>query len=63
MIFQSTALSNSPYKNVHVRDKKPLRLYNIKDDPHEKNDLSAVHPEIVEELRKKTAAWHPTGGN
>lgn len=49
------------YKNIHVWDKQPLRLYNLKDDPHEKNELSAAHPEVVEQLRKKIEAWHPVG--
>ena len=28
----------------------PWRLYNIKDDPAERHDMSENHPEIVEEL-------------
>jgi arylsulfatase A-like enzyme len=47
------------YRNVHLWDKQPLRLYNLKDDPHEKNELSSAHPEIVEKLRRKIEAWHP----
>ncbi len=47
------------YKNIHVWDKQATRLYNVKDDPHEKNELSDKHPEIVEKLRKKIEAWHP----
>ena len=49
------------YKNIHVWDKQPLRLYNLKDDPHEKNELSSAHPEVVEKLRTKIEAWHPAG--
>ncbi len=40
-------------------DQQPDRLYNLKDDPHEKDEMSATHPEIVEKLRKKIEAWHP----
>jgi len=29
------------------------RLYNLKDDPHEKKELAATHQEIVEKLQKK----------
>jgi arylsulfatase A-like enzyme len=47
------------YKNIHLWDKQPVRLYHLKDDPHEKNELSSAHPEIVEKLRKKIEAWHP----
>lgn len=46
------------YKNIHIWDKQATRLYNVKDDPHEKNELSKKHPEIVETLRKKIEAWH-----
>jgi arylsulfatase A-like enzyme len=49
------------FKNIHLWDKQPVRLYNLKDDPHEKNEISAAHPEIVEKLREKIEAWHPVG--
>jgi arylsulfatase A-like enzyme len=47
------------YKNIHLWDKQPTRLYHLKNDPHETKELSARHPEIVERLRKKIEAWHP----
>jgi arylsulfatase A-like enzyme len=47
------------YKQLHEWDKQPVRLYNLKDDPQEKNELSAAHPEIVENLRKRMDAWRP----
>lgn len=47
------------YKNVHIWDQQPARLYNVKIDPNEKNEVSVAHPEIVEKLRKKIEAWHP----
>lgn len=37
--------------NVNAEPKLPFELYNLKDDPGEKNDLAQVHPEIVEELK------------
>jgi arylsulfatase A-like enzyme len=46
------------YKKIHIWDKQATRLYNVKDDPHEKNELSKKHPEMVETLRKKIEAWH-----
>ncbi len=46
------------YKALHQWDTAPVRLYNLKVDPHEKNDLAAERPEIVERLKKKIAAWH-----
>lgn len=47
------------YHNLHVWDTEPVRLYNLKDDPKEENDLSYEHPEIAERLRKMIEAWHP----
>ncbi len=47
------------YHKLHVWDKAPVRLYNLKDDPHEKNELSAKHPEIVQRMSKAIQAWHP----
>lgn len=47
------------YRNVHNWDMAPVRLYRIKDDPHEEADLAARHPEVVERLRRKISDWHP----
>ncbi|MDG1894944.1 MAG: sulfatase-like hydrolase/transferase [Fuerstiella sp.] len=46
------------YRNVHVWDKAPVRLFNLRHDPHENNDLAAERPEVVERLRKAISAWH-----
>jgi arylsulfatase A-like enzyme len=46
------------YRNVHVWDKAPVRLFNLKNDPHEKNDLAGERPQIVERLKKAIEAWH-----
>lgn len=37
-------------------DERP-RLFNIFEDPHEKNDLSGSHPELVRELSASLDAW------
>ena len=46
------------YRNLHVWDKAPVRLYNLSKDPHEKNDLAKVNPEIVARMKKAIDAWH-----
>ena len=46
------------YKNVHAWDTAPVRLYNLKIDPHEKNDRAGANPDIVKRLRRKIEAWH-----
>ncbi len=47
------------YHKLHVWDTKPVKLYNVKDDPHEKNELSAEHPQVVQRMTKAIQAWHP----
>ena len=47
------------YHKLHVWDTLPVRLYNLKDDPHESNEISAGHPEIVQRMSKAIQAWHP----
>ena len=59
LMVRHNGTDTTNYKNLHDWDKLPTRLYNLQDDPQEKNELSATHPEIVEKLRKKIEAWHP----
>jgi arylsulfatase A-like enzyme len=49
------------YRNIHSWDTARTRLYDLKKDPYEKNDISAAHPEVVEQLNKKIKAWHSAG--
>lgn len=46
------------YRDVHSWDTEPVRLYRIKDDPHEQENLAQQHPEIVERLRQTIEDWH-----
>ena len=46
------------YRKVHVWDQAPVRLYNLRLDPHEEDDLAEKHPEVVERLRKAIENWH-----
>ncbi len=46
------------YRNVHVWDKAPVHLFNLKKDPHEKNDLAETHPQIVDRLKRAIKDWH-----
>jgi arylsulfatase A-like enzyme len=58
LLLRYPGSDTTEYKNVHVWDKQLVRLYNLKTDPHEKNEVSAGHPEIVEKLRNKIQNWH-----
>lgn len=62
LLIRHHGSDTTDYKNIHIWDKQPVRLYNLKDDPHEKTELSSAHPEIVEKLRKKIEMWHPVAG-
>jgi len=46
------------YPYLNRWDKAPVRLYNLKDDPQEKNDLASTRPELVERLSKQIENWH-----
>ncbi len=61
LLLRHHGSDTTEYKNIHIWDKQPVRLYNLRNDPHEKKEISAAHPEIVEKLRVKIEAWHPVG--
>jgi arylsulfatase A-like enzyme len=46
------------YRNVHVWDDAPVRLFNLHHDPHEKHDLAGERREIVERLKQAIEDWH-----
>ena len=50
------------YKNVHIWDTAPVRLFNLGDDPRGDIDLAASHPEVVERLRERIENWHRVSG-
>ena len=52
--LEGLALYRPPWKLV---DPDAPRLYHIYDDPFEKRDLAAEHPEMVAELVAATRAW------
>ena len=47
------------YKSTHPRTEKRPQLFNLLEDPHEKNNVAADHPEIVARLAERIAAWYP----
>jgi arylsulfatase A-like enzyme len=63
LIVRHQGKDTTRYRNVHLWDKAPVRLYQINEDPHEKNDLAARHPDVVERLRGKISAWHAVNRN
>ena len=59
LLLRYKGKDTTTYKLVHIWDTAVARLYNLRDDPHEKNDLASSYPELVEHLRKQIEAWHP----
>jgi arylsulfatase A-like enzyme len=45
------------YKNIHVWDTAPGRLYNIYNDPAEHSDVAAQNPETVARLKQEIRTW------
>jgi arylsulfatase A-like enzyme len=47
------------YASSHPRTERRPQLFDLLADPHENTNLAAQHPEVVERLAKKIAAWWP----
>ena len=45
------------YKNVHMWDTANARLFNMRSDPHETNDLADERPELVKRMKLTIADW------
>jgi len=61
LLLRQNGKDTTQYRNLHVWDKAPFRLYNLKEDPHELKDLARDHPKIAEQLKKKIEDWHKAG--
>ena len=59
LLLRYDGVDSTRYSRTHEWDTAPLRLYNLAEDPHEQNEVSAQHPEIAERLKGKIEAWHP----
>jgi arylsulfatase A-like enzyme len=62
LLVRYKGLDSSRWRNLHTWDTNQVRLYNVKDDPHERNELSADNPEVVARLKAAIAAWHKPEG-
>lgn len=62
LIVRFDGKDTTTYRNVHIWDEIPVRLYRVKDDPQEMKNLADERPEVVERLRKKISDWHEVKG-
>ena len=53
LILRYSGEDTTRYKNVHIWDTAPVRLFNVMDDPYANDDLASSHPEVVERLKKR----------
>ena len=58
LIVRYPGSDTTQYKVLHQWDTEPAHLFNLKDDPHERNDRASAHPKIVAQLKTKIEAWH-----
>jgi arylsulfatase A-like enzyme len=63
LLLRYSGNDTTSYRNVHAWDTAPIRLYNVKDDPHEEHDLADRHPKVVERIKKYIEAWHPVSAS
>jgi uncharacterized sulfatase len=47
------------YARVHPREERRPQLFDLIADPHEKQNLAANHPDIVDRLAQRIAEWYP----
>ncbi|MFP6611255.1 MAG: sulfatase [Pirellulales bacterium] len=47
------------YKSTHPRTERRPQLFDLTEDPHEKKNRAAEHPEIVAQLAEKIGDWYP----
>ena len=53
LLLRYPGLDTTHYSKVHSWDMAKVQLYNVRLDPHEKKELSKIHPEIVKRLEQK----------
>jgi arylsulfatase A-like enzyme len=58
LLVRHQGKDTTQYRALHQWDTAPVHLFNLKDDPHERNDLASAKPEIVQQLKKRIEAWH-----
>lgn len=57
LILRRHGKDTTKYKALHEWDKTPVRLYDVKVDPHETRDVSGEHPSEVDRLKHEILKW------
>lgn len=57
LIVRHHGKDTTQYRNLHIWDKVPVRLYDLEQDPHESTNLADKHPDAVARMRNKLDEW------
>ncbi|MBT5170616.1 MAG: sulfatase-like hydrolase/transferase [Opitutales bacterium] len=57
LLLRLSGVDTTNYKNVHIWDTKLVSLFDLKEDPHGKEDVADRHPEVVERLKRRIEDW------
>lgn len=57
LIVRRHGSDTTRYRALHTWDTAPVRLYDIKNDPHEKTDIADKHPDVVARMKRQIKAW------
>lgn len=57
LIVRHDGKDTTNFRNLHVWDTAPARLFRIREDPHEENDIADQHPEVVARLKVEIEKW------
>lgn len=56
-LVRDEGVDTTRYKFVHLWDKTQERLFDLLQDPEEKNNLVDEHPDVLQNLRKNLSNW------
>lgn len=56
-LVRDKGVDTTRYKFVHLWDKTQERLFDLLQDPEEKNNLVDEHPDVLHNLRKNLSSW------
>lgn len=55
------AVRQGDWKLIAARDGRPLALFDLANDPGEKQDAAAAHPDVLARLTAVAESWHASG--
>jgi len=59
LLLRSHGSDTTRYATIHAWDEVPARLWNLREDPGETNNLLLEHPEVAADIRARIDGWLP----